>query len=223
MLQRLTDTLKVNLPEPAIAALLAARDTVARPYRVLKLRQRGRKLQRSGEVLMLEIGSGGKKGTNGWTTVDVCRGCDIRWDLRRPLPLPENSVSKIYSSHFLEHLAYGDLLTLLQNLYYVMIAGGVFSASVPNARIFLDAYSHPDNFDASKYCAFAPAYHFNGKIDYVNYISYMDGQHRYMFDEENLITILGKSGFKNARVRDFDPLLDMESRRHESLYVEANK
>lgn len=223
MLQWLTDNLKANLPKLAIAALLAARDTVTRPYRVLKLRQRGRKFQRRGEALMLEIGSGGKKGINGWTTIDVCRGCDIRWDLRRPLPLPENSASKIYSSHLLEHFAYRDLLTLLEDLYRVMIPGGVFSACVPNARIFLEAYSHPENFDASKYCTFAPAYHFNTRIDYVNYLFYMDGQHRYMFDEENLIAILAKSGFRHARIRDFDPLLDLESRRHESLYVEANK
>ena len=29
---------------------------------------------------------------------------DFMWDLRKPLPLPENSVDFIYNEHFLEHL-----------------------------------------------------------------------------------------------------------------------
>ena len=51
----------------------------------------------------------------------------------------------------------------------------------------------------------------------------MDGYHKYMFDEENLLAILTNIGFKNARLRDFDPSLDMEKRKHESIYAIAKK
>jgi hypothetical protein len=51
----------------------------------------------------------------------------------------------------------------------------------------------------------------------------MDNNHKHMFDEENLLAILTNIGFKKARLRDFDPGLDMEKRKHESIYAVAEK
>jgi hypothetical protein len=51
----------------------------------------------------------------------------------------------------------------------------------------------------------------------------MDGHHKYMFDEENLLHILQAKGFKNVRLRDFDPELDIKERDFESIYAEAEK
>ena len=73
------------------------------------------------------------------------------------------------------------------------------------------------------YCRHKPAYNYLSKIDYVNYMAYMAGQHRYMFDEENLLTIAKKVGFRAAALRDFDNMLDLEARDFQSLYIEANK
>jgi hypothetical protein len=44
-----------------------------------------------------------------------------------------------------------------------------------------------------------------------------------MFDEANLLKVLESAGFRNARPREFDPALDMESRDYESIYAEAEK
>jgi hypothetical protein len=51
----------------------------------------------------------------------------------------------------------------------------------------------------------------------------MDGEHKYMFDEESLLFILGSKGFKNVRLREFDPALDLRERDFESIYAEADK
>jgi hypothetical protein len=51
----------------------------------------------------------------------------------------------------------------------------------------------------------------------------MDGHHKYMFDEENLVYILISHGFKNVKVRDFDINIDMLDRDFESIYAIANK
>jgi hypothetical protein len=66
-----------------------------------------------------------------------------------------------------------------------------------------------------------PAYNNTTRIDYVNYTAYMGGEHKYMFDEENLIHILTKASFKNVRLRVFDPGIDLQARDFESIYAEA--
>ena len=57
----------------------------------------------------------------------------------------------------------------------------------------------------------------------LNYIAYMRGHHRYMFDEENLVNILKQCGFESPGLRSFDPLLDISSRDFESIYALATK
>lgn len=175
------------------------------------------------EPIWLEIGAGPDRKLPGWTTADLSEGCDLVLDLARPLPFPDNSVDKIYSSHVLEHFYFNDLLKLLSECRRVLKPSGVFSASVPNARIYIEAYARPESFDPALYCRHAPAYNYNSRIDYLNYMAYMDGHHRYMFDEENLIAILGKAGFKNPRLRPFDSGIDIKQRDFQSIYVEAQK
>lgn len=175
------------------------------------------------EPIRLEIGAGPERKMPGWTTVDQCQGCDLVLDLTGALPFPDGTVARIYSSHVLEHFQFKDLMGLLAECRRVLKPEGTFSASVPNARIYIEAYARPEAFDPSVYCRHAPAYNYNSKIDYLNYMAYMDGHHRYMFDEENIVAILGKAGFRNPRLRRFDPALDMAVRDFQSIYVEAEK
>ena len=51
----------------------------------------------------------------------------------------------------------------------------------------------------------------------------MDGHHRYLFDEENLINTLLTAGFKYAQLRNFDSNLDSKVRDYESIYALAKK
>lgn len=175
------------------------------------------------EPIRLEIGAGPERKLPGWTTADMCEGCDLVLDLAKPLPFPDNSVERLYSSHVLEHFYFNDLLKLLSECKRVLKPSGVFSASVPNARIYIEAYAKLESFDPATYCRYAPAYNYNSKIDFLNYMAYMDGHHRYMFDEENIIAILGKAGFRNSRLRPFDAGLDMPERDFQSIYVQAEK
>lgn len=50
--------------------------------------------------ICLELGSGAKKGENGWTTIDLI-GADICHDLRNGIPFRSNTIDKIYTSHML--------------------------------------------------------------------------------------------------------------------------
>ena len=177
------------------------------------------------EKIFLEIGAGEKKGTDGWTTLDNSHKCDLVWDLRNGIPFPDNSIEKIYSSHLFEHLHYPEIEILLTECKRVLKTGGIFSICVPNARLFIDAYSYKDeSFAAKNQPVYAPGFNETGSlIDWVNYIAYMGTEHKYMFDETNMINVLTKMGLRNAAIREFDPAIDLAARQRDSLYAEAIK
>jgi predicted SAM-dependent methyltransferase len=181
------------------------------------------KLQNGSSPIRLELGSGSKKGTDGWTTLDLVPGCDMYCDLANGIPFPSNSVKDIYSSHLFEHLTFKQAQAFLHECLRVMVPGGKFSICVPNARLYLEAYLNGQLLDDQRFLNYKPAYNRTTGIDYVNYIAYMDGQHKYMFDRENLVYVLQQGGFKNVRIREFDKTVDMERRDCYSIYAEGYK
>ena len=54
------------------------------------------------------------------------------------------------------------------------------------------------DLDLQQFFMYESAFHGNSRVDYVNYIAYMDGHHKYMFDEENLLSILRNVGFSTV-------------------------
>lgn len=175
------------------------------------------------KTIYLEIGAGNKKGKNGWITLDLTPDCDIYWDLNKGLPFSDESVCKIYSSHVFEHFTFKEMQRLLDECLRVLKKGGIFSICVPNAKLWIDAYSNNKSLNKNQFFGYKLAYNNISQIDYVNYIAYMDGHHKYMFDEKNLIIILERKGFRNVRLRNLDPGLDLKERDFESIYAEAQK
>lgn len=180
-------------------------------------------LMQGSQPIKLEMGAGCIRGIPGWTYVDANGQCDLTLDLGQSLPFGDNTVDCIYSSHLLEHFGYSDLLRFLSECLRILKPDGKFSAAVPDASIFLRAYHDPEAFNPDIYCRYGPAYRHNSKIDYVNYIAYMDGHHKYMFDEDSLLEVLINAGFRNVKSRRYDAVLDMESRDFQSIYAEAEK
>ena len=180
-------------------------------------------LLKNKEKIYLEIGAGNKKGENGWVTLDLSMNSDICWDLRKGIPFPDESIHKIYSSHLFEHLYFDEGQLLLNECLRVLVKDGIFSICVPNARLYIEPYLKGNELDISKFFKWKSAYNNTSKIDYVNYIAYMDKQHKYMFDEENLVAVLEKANFRNVHLREFDPNLDKQKRDFQSIYAEAQK
>ena len=44
-----------------------------------------------------------------------------------------------------------------------------------------------------------------------------------MFDEPSLVARLERAGFSDARIRSFDPSIDLPEREFESIYAQATK
>jgi predicted SAM-dependent methyltransferase len=174
------------------------------------------------DSIRLELGSGPKRGNGGWTTVDIS-GADINWDLRKGIPLDNDSVDVIYTSHMLEHIPFSELEPFIIECKRVLKVGGSLSVCVPNAGYYINAYCeqkvfrNPETFYQEARCETG------SYIDQVNYIAYMGGEHAYMFDEENLVKILSNAGFYQVALRKFDSTLDLLERDHESIYALATK
>ena len=58
-------------------------------------------------------------------------------------------------------------------------------------------------------------------MDQINYIAYMNQQHKLLFDKEFLLNSLIQNGFRIANLREFDASLDWTNRHFESLYCIA--
>lgn len=180
-----------------------------------------RKLK-SANVIKLNIGAGGVKGTNDWKTIDL-GNADISWDLRRGIALPDASVDEIYSSHLLEHIRFADQITLLKECYRVLKIGGRLNICVPNAGYYLRAYSAGKLFRERDTWHVSGAVNTGSVIDQINFVAYMGSEHKYMFDEENIISTLKLGGFEHVSQTQFGHELDDPNRAYESLYAEARK
>jgi predicted SAM-dependent methyltransferase len=176
----------------------------------------------AGGALQLDLGAGPRSGRPGWTTVDLDAGSDVEWDLTRPLPLPDDSVAAVYSSHFLEHLDIAETVALLRECRRVLKPGGHLRVCVPDASLWIRAYAEGRTLDRETFCGHA-SYRPRSAIDMVNYVAYLGGRHRHMFDLEQLLRLIEGSGFREVRGRDFDPAIDDGERRAQSVYVEASK
>jgi len=168
----------------------------------------------------LELGSGPVR-KEGWITLDMCRGEDVYWDLRRRLPFGEDAFDRVYCSHVLEHFAYHDLRNLLREVRRVLRPGGQFLIAVPDTALYVKAYL--EHREASNLLRYLPAKHSDRPMDILNYIFYMDGQHRFMFDEDNLAHHCREAGFGSCVSRDFDPAVDLLDRRDQSIYMACTK
>ena len=179
------------------------------------------KLLKSNGQIKLDLG-GADPGKNGWLSIDVTQQCDLYWDLRLGIPFPNNSIDSLYSSHLFEHLTFKQGQELLKECIRVLKPGGIFSICVSNAQIYIEGYVGVREVP-SEFFGWKPAFNETTAIDAINYVAYMDGEHKYMFDQENLLHILQIAGFTDVAARSMDPSIDRPERDYESLYAQGFK
>lgn len=160
--------------------------------------------------------------------VDVC------WDITRGLPFPNGSIRGIFSEHCLEHFSLPLAAKILSELRRVVAPGGTVRIVVPDVELYLRTYNDQIDGKAARKFPFQDVEAFNGigsPILSVNRVFYQDRDslfgHRFMYDAAFLCALLKHTGFDWAnrseyrRGKDLVLLIDTESRRCESLYVEA--
>ena len=178
-------------------------------------------LLEAGVSINLDIGAGDTRRA-GWVTLDITDGCDLYWDLRRGIPFPDNSVQRVYSSHLFEHMDYSAGQSLLGEARRVLVPGGEVSVCVPNARLYIDAYLGVSELDPD-HDFWEPALSGRDGISLVNYVAYMGGEHKCLFDMDSLLERLKDVGFVDVQERSFDDSIDLPERAFESIYASAHK
>lgn len=191
------------------------------------------RLRRMGGV-SLNVGSGGR-GRDGWINIDALskhRDLYLALDIRRPLPLRNGQVQRLFAEHVIEHLEFREELPrVLTEFHRVMVPGGIVRIVVPDAARFLVAYVSGDrtqwqslgwDIEALPDDIYTP-------MHVINHVFHQDGEHQFGFDFETLGFALRRAGFARIMRQQYGESLDhtlaidRAEHRSYSLYVEAVK
>ncbi len=185
----------------------------------------------------LNIGCGARP-TPGWVNFDMFASAQVDlWDCRQGLPFADATIQAIYSEHVFEHLELEDeARPFLAECLRCLKPGGVLRLVVPDAGAYLIAYARPWE-DLVRMRALAPTEGgwrdpwlgevYETPMQLINAVFRQGREHRYAYDEETLALVLRQAGFRDVKVQSYgvsaDPAMapDTESRRSESLYMEA--
>ena len=200
-------------------------------WKAALFRRRIERRFRNSRQLKIHLGCG-KRATAGWVNVDCFRGpgIDLTRDLRRPLPFPDNSARLIYSEHVLEHLQMADAVRLLQECHRVLAPEGILRIGVPDAEIYLRAYTSGDQafFDELKHLGGA-VNPLRTPMEVINHMFRMGACHLFAWDWPTLQLALTEAGFVSTRkgasgeASSTEICLDDPAHAFETLYVEASK
>ncbi|WP_295799468.1 methyltransferase domain-containing protein [Mucilaginibacter sp.] len=187
----------------------------------------------AGENISLNVGCG-PFGHDGWVNVDLMNlnNVSFTFDSRKHLPFKNSTVDRIRVEHFFEHLdKISEAPFFLDECKRVMKDGAVLRIAVPDAEMFIEAYSKNDKslWKALGYDIEALPGNFDTKIAILNHIFRQDGEHKYAYDFEALNYFLAKHGFKNITRQRYRESLDeqliddQENHSNHSLYVDCMK
>lgn len=159
-----------------------------------------------------------------WYNLDAFPANNVDWvhDAGRGLPFPDHRFQGIYAEHFLEHLTLERARCFLAASLRVLQPGGVLRLSVPDGELYLRHY-----FDDRDWMLQRRDGRFHTPMAVVNEVFRQGYEHRYCYDFETLSWLLQDIGYVNIERVDFaqgsltELLIDQQSRRFESLYVEA--
>lgn len=98
-----------------------------------------RRIRKLGPKIDIGCGNTPQVGHIGIDVRDL--GQDIIWDVREGLPFADNSITGIYTSHFVEHLTEPEIHALFAELLRVCAPGAVMQLKCPHAST-IEAFYH---------------------------------------------------------------------------------
>jgi SAM-dependent methyltransferase len=195
--------------------------------------------------LKLNIGCG-TSGIEGWVNIDnspsillsrlplgrrIFRTPDWphdvrRADVRKRIPFPDSSVTYIYSSHTFEHFTYEESRAVARECFRVLRPGGILRIVVPDLGTMVRDYL-ADTADPMASHRFVSRLLLTAGV---RDIVHPGAHHKQMFDARSLTHMLQGVGFPAPELSTFGSSriaeimeIELESRRSESLYVEATR
>lgn len=155
----------------------------------------------------------------------------VCWDITGGLPVESGSAKGVFIEHCLEHLPLAKGYALLQEIHRALRPDGIARVVVPDGQLYIETYVR---FAEGLRFPYQDEDHFLGHYTpmmSVNRIFYVQREdpfgHNFIYDFETLAMLLRAAGFREVHRVQFQQgmdrtlLIDSESRKLESLYVEA--
>lgn len=174
---------------------------------------------------------------------------DIRWppivvhDCRKGIPLADNSVDIIYSSHFFEHLYRSEVFCLLKECKRVLKPNGVMRVVLPDTEKFINIFLGVDKTpfpNEKEYCVdkadransfsahfYGSAYNSLGDVGIVaRFQEFFLAQHKWAYTFESFKKLMEQAGFshicrKDYRVSSIPEALSLDVLSGYSFYLET--
>lgn len=180
----------------------------------------------TGEQIKLHVGCGDVY-FDGWVNIDKSsKAADKKCDLRKGLPYKDNSVTFIYSEHFIEHVTAEQGLRILRDFYRVLRPGGILRIATPDLDYLVEKYISPSWKDQD----WLETYNYQWiqtRAEMLN-ICFMEWGHQYLYNEEELERRLREVGFGKISRQEWNvsicaELANRETRKDSKLILEAEK
>jgi len=151
-------------------------------------------------------------------------------DAKKKIPLPNDSVECIYTSHMIEHLSQEESVSFLKEVIRVLEPGGILRVVVPDLKRAVNSYIQTQDADAfmkSILLAPPPLNTIKQKIS-LFFTGYR--HHQWMYDEKSLYKLINGAGFSKVFVHQPGETnisnhenLNLYERSEDSIYAEGLK
>lgn len=153
---------------------------------------------------------------------------DLNWDLRDPLPFPDNSIDFIYNEHFIEHLTVEEGQSAVRDFLRVLKTGGVLRMATPDLEYAIYKYLKVPIEEDNTIKRF--------KMDFVKTnaerlnISFRWWGRQWLYDWEELERRMLEIGLKKRQLKRcklnksrYTELQNLETREESKLIIEVTK
>lgn len=125
-----------------------------------------------------------------------------QWDVRRGLPLQDNSVDLIRMSHLIEHLTLEEAQNLLREIYRVLKTGSLARISTPDIHTIIKHYF---NLDMSFFNKIQPPEYIEAPTRAEKLSRLLFGEHKAAYDFEMFKNFLEQAGFEAGKIYRVSP------------------
>ena len=167
----------------------------------------------------------------GWVNIDNnsdnnIEKLDLNWDLRNPLPFPDNSVDYIFNEHFIEHLTVEEGKASVKDFMRVLKPGGVLRIATPDLSVSVDLYNDP-KWKSHPFITKFGLQFVQTPAELLN-MGFSWWGHKWVYDYPELLRRLNEAGFEKItrqelRKSSHKALNNLEIRDESTLIVEVKK
>ena len=146
------------------------------------------------------------------------------------LPVQDQSVEVLYSSHMLEHLDRNEADTFLKEAFRVLHPGGIIRLAVPDIKRQVERYNESGDADAFIESTYLCLPRPKSLAQRLRLSLAGPRNHQWMYDGNSLSRLLQKHGFLKievmtagqTKISGHEPL-DLHEQVSESIYIEAER